>query len=151
MNTTDPVKLYRQLLSAAEDKSITIAVIGFFDVLYQLVDSPADEFSPLTGWELIKKKVAELVVQADGKGRPFNLTYHNGTFAQRVLNNWPVRLTFVPGYVGRSIRMGAKLAVELDPRTNPISFVWNATIGAGKLDGSWDRKFYSVSCYSSVG
>lgn len=39
--------------------------------------------------------------------------------------------------------MGAKLAVELDPATNPISFVWNATIGPNKTDPAWDRTFHS--------
>lgn len=142
-NTTDPVTLYRTLLAGAEDQSITIAVIGFFDAMYQFVDSPADSISPLTGFELIKQKVVELVVQADGSGNPFNLAYHNGTFAAHVLNNWPSKLTFVPGYVGRTIVMGAKLAVELDPETNPISFVWNATIGPNKTNPAWDRKFFS--------
>lgn len=55
-----------------------------------------------------------------------------------MLNNWQKALTFVPGYVGRNIRMGAKLATQLSPETNPVAFVWNATIGAGNDDGSWD-------------
>ncbi|KAI5841740.1 hypothetical protein DFP73DRAFT_480552, partial [Morchella snyderi] len=138
-NTTDPVLLYRKLLASADDNSVTIAVIGFFDVLYRLVDSPADSISGLTGWELIKKKVVELVVQADASApRSYNLSHHNVTFAAHVLNSWPKMLTFVPGYVGRNIRMGAKLATALSPDTNPVAFVWNATIGAGNDDGSWD-------------
>lgn len=150
-NTTDPVTLYRTLLAGAADQSITIAVIGFFDAMYKFVDSPPDTISPLTGFELIKKKVVELVVQADGSGNPFNLAYHNGTFAAHVLNNWPTKLTFVPGYVGRTIVMGAKLAVELDPETNPISFVWNATIGPNKTNPAWDRKFLSIHlCFPGV-
>lgn len=111
--------------------------------MYRFVDSPPDAISPLTGFELIKQKVVELVVQADGSGSSFNLAYHNGTFAAHVLNNWPSKLTFVPGYVGRTIIMGAKLAVELDPATNPISFVWNATIGPNKTNPAWDRMFHS--------
>lgn len=149
-NTTDPVTLYRTLLAGAEDQSITIAVIGFFDAMYQFVDSPADSISPLTGFELIKQKVVELVVQADGSGNPFNLAYHNGTFAAHVLNNWPSKLTFVPGYVGRTIVMGAKLAVELDPETNPISFVWNATIGPNKTNPAWDRKYFLIFFYTCI-
>lgn len=46
--------------------------------------------------------------------------------------------------------MGAKLATELSPDTNPIAFVWNATIGAGKDDGSWDRESTPSPCFLSL-
>ena len=58
----DPVDLYRRTLSGAQDGSITIVSIGFFDNLAALLDSELDSYSNLTGKELIATKVKDLVV-----------------------------------------------------------------------------------------
>ncbi len=60
----DGYKLYRKLLSKADDKSITVVAIGFVTTLSQLFDSQADEFSNLTGLELFEKKVKAVYMQA---------------------------------------------------------------------------------------
>jgi hypothetical protein len=61
-NTTDPVALYRQLLGSV-DGNVTIAMIGFLDNIYDLLMSEPDSFSPLSGLDLVKSKVTELVIQ----------------------------------------------------------------------------------------
>ena len=61
-STPDPVDLYRQTLSEAQDDSITIVSIGFFDNLAALLDSEPDVYSHLTGRELIAAKVKDLVI-----------------------------------------------------------------------------------------
>lgn len=53
-------KLYRKLLSEANDKSVKIVVVGMFTNLGRLLESGADEYSPLSGKELIQKKVKSL-------------------------------------------------------------------------------------------
>ena len=58
----NPVDLYRRTLSGAQNGSITIVSIGFFDNLSALLDSEPDSYSNLTGKELITAKVKELVI-----------------------------------------------------------------------------------------
>ncbi|KLU87107.1 hypothetical protein MAPG_06112 [Magnaporthiopsis poae ATCC 64411] len=58
----DPVALYRRLLAAAADGSVTVASVGFLANLSALLNSTAaDGHSPLAGPELVAAKVAELV------------------------------------------------------------------------------------------
>ena len=57
-------KLYRQLLSQADDKSIVVVAIGFATTLAQLFESEADEYSPLSGVELFGKKVKSVYIQS---------------------------------------------------------------------------------------
>src|SRR5689334_10226994 len=49
----EAVKLYRKILAAQPDKSVTIVTVGFFTNLAGLLDSKPDEFSPLNGKELV--------------------------------------------------------------------------------------------------
>lgn len=62
LKTPNPVDLYRQILNVAQDSSITIVSIGFFDNLAGLLDSKPDVYSNLTGKELIAAKVKDLVI-----------------------------------------------------------------------------------------
>ncbi|MCR5151825.1 MAG: hypothetical protein K6A98_01580 [Prevotella sp.] len=57
-------KLYRQLLSQADDKSIAVVAIGFATTLSQLFESQGDEFSPLSGLDLFEKKVKAVYIQS---------------------------------------------------------------------------------------
>ena len=58
----NPVDLYRQILGEAQNGSITIVSIGFFDNLAALVDSEPDGHSNMTGRELIAAMVKDLAV-----------------------------------------------------------------------------------------
>ena len=58
------VKLYRKLLAKTEDASVTIVSVGFSTNLALLLDTKADEYSPLTGKELVAQKVKRLVTMA---------------------------------------------------------------------------------------
>ncbi|MBR1543442.1 MAG: hypothetical protein IJ626_00935 [Muribaculaceae bacterium] len=60
----DGYKLYRQLLSKADDKSIVIVAIGFATTLSQLIESGADEYSNLSGVDLLDKKVKSIYIQS---------------------------------------------------------------------------------------
>lgn len=53
-------KLIRKKLS--ENKNVKLVFIGFLNNLAQLIESPADEISPLTGLELIDYSVEEIVI-----------------------------------------------------------------------------------------
>ncbi len=60
----DGYKLYRQLLSRAEDKSVVVVAIGFVTTLAELFESGADEYSSLNGVDLFAQKVKSVYIQA---------------------------------------------------------------------------------------
>jgi hypothetical protein len=53
----DVVKLYRQVLAAQPDRSVTLIVVGPATNIYNLLQSAPDEHSPLTGVELMRQKI----------------------------------------------------------------------------------------------
>ena len=53
----EAVEVYRRVLATAADGSVVVAAIGFATNLDALLRSPADAISPLTGKELVAKKV----------------------------------------------------------------------------------------------
>lgn len=63
-NCPEGYKLYRQLLSKAEDKSIVIVAIGFVTTLAELFESGADEYSQLSGVDLFGQKVKSVYIQS---------------------------------------------------------------------------------------
>ncbi len=64
VDAPNAVDLLRKTLAAQPDGSVSIAQVGFFTNLAQLLESKADSHSPLDGPSLIKKKVKELVIMA---------------------------------------------------------------------------------------
>jgi len=57
----DAVALYRKILAAQPDQSVTIVVVGWLTNMADLLNSKPDRYSPLAGRELVKAKVKELV------------------------------------------------------------------------------------------
>ena len=62
------VELYRRILAKADDNSIVVLSLGFATELAKLLDSPADGISPLTGRELVARKVKMLSIMAGSYG-----------------------------------------------------------------------------------
>lgn len=63
-NYPDAVTLYRQLLAASANNSVTIITGGFLVNVAALLASSADGISPLTGVQLVAQKVKKLVIVA---------------------------------------------------------------------------------------
>lgn len=62
-NTTpEPAMLYREVLAAAQNNSITLISVGFLDNLAALLNTTSDEHSSLSGKDLVATKVKELVI-----------------------------------------------------------------------------------------
>jgi len=59
----DAVSVYRQVLAAAEDRSVVIAAIGFATNIADLLRSGGDASSPLSGSDLVAAKVKTVVWQ----------------------------------------------------------------------------------------
>jgi hypothetical protein len=143
-NTTDPVPLYRRLLSLSPNHSVTIANIGFHDNLYHLLYSPPDHISPLSGLDLVRTKVTELVVQGNTNGTSFNFIEHRKQYAAYVLTRWPGIVTFVPDAIGSRVWTGARLTTETDTTRNPVAYAFATAIGVNISHQSWDGESHSL-------
>lgn len=101
--------LYRQLLSTNNDHSIVIIITGPMMNLQKLIQSPADAISPLTGKELIDKKVKELVIMGGQFPSGENEWNFNGNMprvTQFVLKNIDRPIIFSGFEVGAAIKTG---------------------------------------------
>lgn len=104
----DGWKLYRRLLSMQPDHSVSICSVGFVTSLAQLLQSGADEYSPLDGVELVKKKVKAIYVMGGVFGQAVEPDFNFGQgidFAQTFFQLWPkeVDMLFSPGEVGDGV------------------------------------------------
>jgi inosine-uridine nucleoside N-ribohydrolase len=99
--------LYRQILAKQPDASVVIATVGFSTNLARLLDTPADEYSPLTGKELVAKKVKLLSAMA---GNISELEHHEYNVVKdlpaaiKVFAEWPTEIVVSPFEVGRAIK-----------------------------------------------
>lgn len=102
----EPVALYRKILAEAEDGSITFVSLGFGTTLAQLLDSPADEISPLAGKELVAKKVRTLSIMAGSYGEKKRAEYNvvNDIPAmKKVFAEWPGEIVQNPFEIGKQV------------------------------------------------
>jgi len=104
----DGWRLYRQLLAAQPDHSVSIVSTGFVTALAQLLKSEGDSYSPLDGVELVRSKVRCLYVMGGvfGESEEPDFNFAQGiTFAQTFFDLWPqeVDMVFSPMEVGQEI------------------------------------------------
>jgi inosine-uridine nucleoside N-ribohydrolase len=106
----ESTRLYRKMLSQQPDNSVTIISVGFSTNLARLLDTPADEFSPLSGKELIRKKVKLLSMMAgnllSGENKEYNVMKDPGA-ARKVFAQWPTPIMISPFEVGMVIHYPA--------------------------------------------
>ena len=110
------VKLYRKLLAKAGDESVTIVSVGFSTNLALLLDTKADEYSPLTGKELIARKVKRLVAMAGHIENPKFAEYNVANdiaSCQHVFDEWPTPIYMSPFELGLQVRYPAQ-SIEND-------------------------------------
>jgi hypothetical protein len=105
------VDVYRKALASAADGTVVIASLGLLENLQDLVQSQPDAISDLSGLDLVRKKVRQLVVMAN--------TTHEDTY---VLSKWPTKILWTT-YVGTTIYTGKSLART--PENNPVRFAYN--------------------------
>lgn len=106
----EATRVLRRVLAAQPDGSVAIAQVGFSTNLARLLSTPADEFSPLDGRELIKQKVSVLSIMAGS----FQTIRDNNHFleynvvkdipnCQKLIREWPGRVVFSGFEVGISV------------------------------------------------
>lgn len=104
----DGWQLYRRLLAAQPDRSVSIVSVGFVTCLAQLLTSGADEYSSLTGVELVRRKVKCIYLQGSmfGEAEEPDFNFAQGiTFAKTFFQNWPqeVDMVFSPMETGQDV------------------------------------------------
>ncbi|KAI1804698.1 nucleoside hydrolase [Daldinia bambusicola] len=140
--TPTPVELYRSILSAAEDHSITIISIGFLTNLAELMNSPPDTIAPSTGASLVSAKVKELVVMGGRypSGKEFNFAGADPSATYSVVNTWPrtVPVTYSGFELSATIFSGEQLA-DLAPPDSPVLAAYQWYVGRCRTAReSWD-------------
>lgn len=114
--------LYRKLLAQQPDSSVTIISVGFSTNLARLLDTPADEYSSLTGKELVAKKVKLLCTMAGCFNNPELYEYNvvkDIPAAKKVFTEWPTTLVTSPFEVGIAINYPAT-SIENDFQWAPM-------------------------------
>ncbi len=105
----DGWQLYRKLLAAQPDHSVSIVSIGFVTCLSQLLQSAPDSYSSLNGVELVRRKVKCIYMMGGVFGKavePIEFNFAQGVvFAQTFFNLWPndVDIIMSPGEVGDGV------------------------------------------------
>lgn len=108
--------LYRKILARQPDSSITIISTGFSTNLYRLLNTNADQYSPLRGYELIKRKVKRLIMMAGCFNNPRMHEYNvvkDIQAAKRIFDTWPTTIVTSPFELGAKILYPAK-SIEND-------------------------------------
>jgi inosine-uridine nucleoside N-ribohydrolase len=151
----DAVSIYRKILSQQPDKSVTIVTVGFLTNLSNLLLSQSDNISPLTGKEIIEKKVAKLISMA-GKfpeGREFNV-FMDSSASKFVFENWPGEIIFTGFEIGWNIRTGLQL-IESPEQNSPVKDVFRICIPMSEEDKSgrmsWDETAVLIGVYGTEG
>jgi len=109
----EAVSLYRKVLTGQPDKSVVIVTVGFLTNLEGLLKSGGDSVSPLSGIELVKKKVKKYVAMAGmfPQGREFNV-YIDSTASKYVFGNWPTPILFSGFEIGDKLLTGHRLSTS---------------------------------------
>jgi pyrimidine-specific ribonucleoside hydrolase len=141
---TDALILYRKLLAAQPDHSVTIITVGFLTNLANLLESPPDIYSELNGYELVSRKINKLVCMGGRfpSGKEFNLA-EDVKSTKKVLADWPGSILFSGFEIGQKIKTGIPLINNVDIRESPVKDVFAICIpmavedSAGRM--SWDE------------
>ncbi len=104
----DGWRLYRRLLAAQPDHSVSIVSVGFVTCLAQLLASGTDEYSSLSGVELVRRKVKCIYLQGGvfGEAVEPDFNFSQGiTVAKTFFQNWPqeVDMVFSPMEAGQDV------------------------------------------------
>lgn len=113
-NAPDAVAVLRQALSRAEDGSVAICQVGFSTNLANLLRSKGDDYSELSGKELIAKKVKLLSIMAgafkqirNDKGELYDHKEYNVVqdlpAAKYLCQHWPTPIVWSGFEIGLSL------------------------------------------------
>jgi inosine-uridine nucleoside N-ribohydrolase len=118
----DATVLYRKILSSQPDNSVTIITIGHLTNLSLLLNSKPDKYSPLTGVELVGKKV-KLWSCMGGQfpeGKEANFYRPDPQSTVDCLEKWPGKVVFSGWEIGNKIITGGTYLSKMLPEKSPV-------------------------------
>ena len=143
----DAVSIYRKILSAEPDQSVTIVTVGFLTNMADLLRSQPDKHSPLDGRSLVRNKVTQLVCMAGrfdnemGKFKEFNVV-KDAASSKFVFSEWNTPIIFSGFEIGVKIFSGLPL-VKSSIQNSPVKEVYQISIPKDPQDRngrmSWDQ------------
>jgi inosine-uridine nucleoside N-ribohydrolase len=151
----DAVDVYRKILNGQPDRSVTIVTVGFLTNLGNLLNSLPDDNSPLSGKELVEKKVKKLVSMAGRfpEGREFNI-HIDSAASKFVYETWPGEVIFTGFEIGWEIRTGLRL-IKSPVQNSPVKDVFRISIPLSEEDRngrmSWDETAVLIGVYGTEG
>ena len=151
----DALTVYREVLNEQPDTSVIIVTVGYLTNLSDLLASGPDEISPLSGKELVKKKVKKLITMGgifpDG-GRSFNI-FMDSTASEYTFRNWPGEIILTGDDIGEKILTGLRL-IQSDIKNSPVKDTYRIGMPlSGDLSGrmSWDQTAVLIGVYGTEG
>lgn len=136
----DAVTVYRRILAAQPDNTVVIVTVGYLTNMRDLLYSKGDQYSPLNGVDLVRKKVKRWVCM--GGRYPQHTDHGNyGNFmpdpksAVEATSLWPTMIYF--SGLGEKIQTGAGL--KNTPPGNPVRRVYELFLGQRPTRSSWDQ------------
>ncbi|MGM9873575.1 MAG: helix-turn-helix domain-containing protein [Bacilli bacterium] len=144
---SDSIRLLRKQLAASEDKSVTLITLGQFNNVEKLRLSPPDDFSPLTGQELMEKKLDKIVSMAglflDNKetnkdcydGREYNILTAKEDARSFIDNMTNIPIVFVDWFCGYDVITFQDYVMEFKDK-KPVSYSYYLFSKGGRE--SWD-------------
>jgi inosine-uridine nucleoside N-ribohydrolase len=140
----DAVEVYRKVLAAQPDTSVTIVTVGFLTNLANLLQSQPDKYSSLDGKALVRQKVKQLVCMA-GKfpeGKEFNVK-EDAASSRYVFTNWQTPTLFSGFEIGDKIKVGLPLINNNNIQNSHVKDVFSVSIPMAAEDSagrkSWDE------------
>jgi inosine-uridine nucleoside N-ribohydrolase len=132
--------LYRRLLASQPDQSVVIITIGHLTSLSQLLQSSADSISPLSGQELVRKKVMRWSCMGGQfpEGKEANFYRPDPASTHYCLQNWKLPVTFAGWELGNLIVTGERQFMEKCPPDSPIYRAYEKYNGF-RGRASWDQ------------
>ncbi len=142
--TQNAIDVYRKVLAEQPDTSVTIVTVGFLTNIADLLKSPADNYSPLTGKELVKKKVKRMVSMAGRfpSGQEFNID-EDAKAAQYAFSNFPRPIIYSGFEIGNAVKTGLPLIHNESIQNSPVKDVFRISLNFRDEDKegrqSWDQ------------
>jgi len=140
------VRVMRSVLAAHE--GVVICGIGPQLNIRNLLASPPDDLSDLSGYELVRDKVSALYLMGayfEETSFPYFFGEHklmaewnieqDVAAAQYVSARWPGRVVYVPFEIGAVVQTGQPL-FQYDDKLNPVTRAYEAHVGGTRE--SWD-------------
>lgn len=150
----DVIKLYRKVLASQPDRSVTLITVGPATNIFNLLNSGPDEYSPLSGRELMRQKIRFYSAGGNGnRGLPegkcgFNY-YMDLPSASGELRLMPVDFPVVfAGGSGRQLKIGSALSKASDDHI--IRKSYEAYYKGNPQDRyTWDQQRVLYACRPS--